>query len=42
MNQNGAFAQDIQEIRRRAREHVDAGAVTENYGTGEAGRSLGQ
>ncbi len=32
MSQNGAFVQDIQEIRRRAREHIDDGAVTGNYG----------
>jgi len=33
MSQNGAFVHDIQEIRRRAREHLDDGAVTRNYGT---------
>lgn len=32
MNQNGAFVADINEIRRRAREHMDQGALTENYG----------
>ena len=29
---NGSFVSDIQEIRRRAREHLEQGAVTEGYG----------
>ncbi len=28
---NGSFALDVEELRRRAREHMDAGAVTQNY-----------
>jgi bacterioferritin len=32
MEHNGPFVTDIKEIRRRAREHLDQGAVTENYG----------
>jgi bacterioferritin len=32
MSQSGAFVADIKEIRRRAREHMDEGAVTKNYG----------
>lgn len=32
MSQNGAFVTDIKEIRRRAREHMEEGAVTQNYG----------
>jgi bacterioferritin len=29
---NGSFVEDIQEIRRRAREHLEHGAITDNYG----------
>ena len=32
MNAPGAFLTDIKEIRRRARQHLDEGAVTQNYG----------
>jgi bacterioferritin len=32
MGQNGAFLSDIKELRKRAREHIDAGAVTPSYG----------
>lgn len=32
MRQDGPFVADIKEIRRRAREHLDQGAVTKNYG----------
>lgn len=31
MSQKGAFVKDIQEIRRRAREHLDDGAVMQDY-----------
>jgi bacterioferritin len=31
MSQSGPFVTDIKEIRRRAREHLEKGAVTENY-----------
>ncbi len=34
MRQDGPFVADIKEIRRRAREHLDQGAVTKNYGGG--------
>jgi len=32
MAQPGSFAMDVQAIRRRAREHMEQGAVTSNYG----------
>jgi bacterioferritin len=32
MAQNGSFVTNIREIRRRAREHIEQGAVTSNYG----------
>lgn len=32
MSQQGPFVKDIQEIRRRAREHIEQGALTRNYG----------
>jgi len=32
MAQPGSFAMDVQAIRRRAREHMEKGAVTNNYG----------
>jgi bacterioferritin len=32
MSARGAFLSDIKEIRRRAREHLSEGAVTQNYG----------
>ena len=32
MSAPGAFVTDLKEIRRRARQHLTAGAVTENYG----------
>lgn len=32
MESPGAFLADVTEIRRRARQHLSAGAVTENYG----------
>ncbi|MCL2776927.1 MAG: bacterioferritin [Polyangiaceae bacterium] len=32
MRQEGLLVTDIKEIRRRAREHIDKGAVTSNYG----------
>jgi bacterioferritin len=31
-DENGRFVTDIQEIRRRARQHLERGAVTEDYG----------
>ena len=31
MAENGAFVSDIQELRRRARQHIEKGAVTEGY-----------
>jgi len=31
MGQNGAFLTDVKELRKRAREHIDQGAVTEGY-----------
>jgi len=33
MTANGSFATDIQAIRKRAREHLEQGAVTSNYGS---------
>src|SRR5690606_36854194 len=32
MNQNGQFVRDIQEIRKRARDKMEKGAVTPDYG----------
>ncbi|AKV04531.1 Bacterioferritin [Labilithrix luteola] len=32
MRQDGPFVADIKEIRRRAREHLEQGAMTKNYG----------
>jgi len=32
MAENGAFLSDINELRKRAREHIDQGPVTSNYG----------
>jgi len=32
MNSKGSFSTDIANIRKRAREHLDRGAITENYG----------
>jgi len=32
MSQPGAFLADITEVRRRARQHLSSGAVTQNYG----------
>jgi bacterioferritin len=32
MSQSGPFLSDIEKIRRRAREHIEQGAVTQNYG----------
>ena len=32
MSAPGTFLTDMKEIRRRARQHLTAGAVTENYG----------
>ena len=31
MSATGTFLTDIKEIRRRARQHLSAGAVTQNY-----------
>jgi bacterioferritin len=31
MGQNGSFLSDVQEIRKRAREHIEQGAVTPSY-----------
>ena len=39
MSQNGTFVTDIKEIRRRARERIDQGAVTQNYG-GDVGTAV--
>lgn len=30
-NKSGAFVTDVQELRRRARVHIERGAVTEGY-----------
>jgi bacterioferritin len=39
METSGKFVMDIQELRKRAREHMEAGAVTSNY-EGDVGTSI--
>ena len=40
MSSTGTFLSDIKEIRRRARQHLSDGAVTQNYGARRMTRSL--
>jgi len=39
MAEAGTFVLDVEELRRRAREHMDAGAVTPNY-EGDVGKTI--